>query len=104
MSRRYVPELFLGLLSLAVAAVWISHTISSMVLDSRHARDTIVITGSAKVPIDSDLVQWAVRVDGAAPDPVTAARRLQRESKAVVAFLREAGIPAKAIDPEVVES
>ena len=99
-----IPELFLGLLALSLAAVWISHVFSSMVLDSRHARDTIVITGSARVPIDSNLVQWDLSVEGSAADPVTAARRLQQESKSIVVFLRGAGIPASAIAPQVVQS
>jgi hypothetical protein len=99
-----VPELFLGLLSLALAAVWISHLISAMILDARHARDTIVITGSARVPISSNLVQWSLSVDGSAAHPVEAARRLQQESKAVVAFLRGAGIPANEIAAQVVQS
>lgn len=99
-----VPELFLGLLSLALAAVWIGHIVTSMVLDARHARDTIVITGSARVPIDSNLVHWSLSVDGSAAEPVPAARRLGRESKAVVAFLRGAGIPAGAIAADVVQS
>ena len=81
-----VPELFLGLLSLAVAAIWISHVFSATILDARHARDTIVITGSARVPISADLVQWSLSVDGKAAEPVQAARRLRQESASVVAF------------------
>jgi hypothetical protein len=99
-----VPELFLGLLSLAVAAVWIGHIVTSMVVDARRTRDTIVITGSARVPIDSNLVHWSLSVDGSGAEPVPAARRLGRESKAVVAFLHGAGIPASAIAAEVVQS
>ena len=99
-----VPELFLGLLSLALAAIWISHVFSAMILDARHARDTIVITGSARVPISANLVQWSLSVDGSAAQPVEAARRLRQESASVVAFLRGAGIPAAAIAAQVVQS
>ena len=99
-----VPELFLGLLSLALAAIWISHVFAATILDARHARDTIVITGSAKVPISSNLVQWSLSVDGSAAEPVEAARRLRGESKSVFAFLRGAGIPASAIAAQVVQS
>ena len=84
MSRvRYVPELFLGLLSLAIAAVWIATIFSSTIHDAKHPNDTIVITGSARKPIDSDLVQWSLSVDGAARTPIAAARRLKVESAAV---------------------
>jgi len=101
---RYVPELFLGLLSLAVAAVWIAKVFSATIHDAKHPNDTIVITGSARKPIDSDIVQWSLSVDGAARTPIAAARRLKVESAAVATFLRGAGIPAAAILPEVVES
>jgi hypothetical protein len=101
---RHVPELFLGLLSLAVAAVWIGKIFAGTIHDAKHANDTIVITGSARKPIDSNLVQWSLTVDGAARTPVAAARRLKVESAAVVKFLRGAGIPAAAILPQVVQT
>jgi hypothetical protein len=99
-----IPQLFLGLLSLAVAAVWIGHLVTATIHDARHSRDTIVITGSARKPISSNRVQWSLSVDGSAPKPIAAAQRLRHESRMVVAFLRRAGIPADAIEPQVVHS
>ena len=99
-----LPQLFLGLLSLAIAAVWIAHIFSSTIHDAKHTDDTIEITGSARVPIESNLVQWSLTVDGSAATPVDAARRQRRESAAVLAFLRAADIPEQAITPEVVRS
>ncbi len=99
-----VPELFLGLLSLAVAAVWIGHIFAGTIHEAKHTTDTISITASARKPIDSNLVQWSLNVDGNASTPVEAARRARRASTAVVAFLRGAGIHADAISPEVVQS
>ena len=106
MERRVVavPELFLGLLSLAVAAVLIGHMVASTIHDARRTRDTISITGSARKPISSNLVQWSISVSGNAATPVAAARKLHAESAATVAFLRRAGVPSGAITPEVVES
>ena len=92
-----VPELFLGLLSLAVAAVWIGHIFAGTIHEAKHTTDTISITASARKPIDSNLVQWSLNVDGNASTPVEAARRARRASTAVVAFLRGAGINADAI-------
>jgi uncharacterized protein len=100
----FVPELFLGLLSLAIAAVWIAHIFSGTIHDAKHTADTITITGSARQPIGSNLVRWSVQVDGRAASPVEAAVKLKRESAAVVAFLRGAGIHGKDISPEVVQS
>ena len=99
-----VPELFLGLLSLAVAAVWIGHIFASTIHEAKHTADTISITASARKPIGSNLVQWSLNVDGKAATPVEAARRARRASAAVVAFLRGAGVHADAISPEVVQS
>jgi hypothetical protein len=99
-----VPELFLGLLSLAVAAVWIGHIFASTIHDAKHTADTLSITASARKPIDSNLVQWTLHVEGKAATPVLAARRSRRASAAVLAFLRGAGIRADAISPEVVQS
>jgi hypothetical protein len=99
-----LPQLFLGLLSLAIAAVWIAHIFSRTIHDAKHTDDTIEITGSARVPIESNLVQWSLTVDGSAATPVEAARRQRQESAAVVSFLRESGIQAGAIAPEVVRS
>jgi len=105
-SRRAtaVPELFLGLLSLAVAAVWIGHIFAATIHDAKHTTDTISITASARKPISSDLVEWSLSADGKARTPVAAARRLRRASAAVVAFLRAAGIRGDAISPHVVQS
>ena len=104
MRIRAVPELFLGLLSLAVAAVWIGHIFASTIHDAKHAHDTITITGSARKPIGSDLVQWELEVKGAARTEVAAAHRARRAGIALVAFLRKAGIAHNDISPEVVQS
>jgi len=106
MPRRsvFIPELFLGLLSLAVAAVWIGQIFAGTIHDARHTQDTVTITGSAHTPIASNLVQWSLSVQGSAATPVAAARRLRGESTAVTAFLRGAGIPNGAVQPQVVQT
>jgi uncharacterized protein len=101
---RLVPELFLGLLSLAVAAVWIGHIFASTIHDAKHAKDTITITGSARKPIASDLVQWHLQVEGRDATPVVAALRERGDAAHLLSFLRRAGIPASAVTPEVVQS
>ena len=104
MRIRAVPELFLGLLSLAVAAVWIGHIFASTIHDAKHAHDTITITGSARKPISSDLVQWELEVKGEAGTEVAAAYEARTAGSSLVAFLRKAGIAPKDISPEVVQS
>ena len=104
MHIRAVPELFLGLLSLAVAAVWIGHIFASTIHDAKHAHDTITITGSARKPIHSDLVQWHLEVRGEGTTQGAAAFEAQSGGISLVAFLRKAGIPRDAIEHEVVQS
>jgi hypothetical protein len=98
------PELFLGLLTLAVAAVWIAHVVAGSIHDAKHANDTLTITGSARRPIASNLVEWSLSVSGDGPTRVLAARRLGADSRTVVSFLRAHGLPAATIEPQVVES
>ena len=104
MRIRVVPELFLGLLSLAVAAVWIGHIFASTIHDAKHAHDTITITGSARKPISSDLVQWELEVKGEATTEVAAAYEARTAGISLVKFLRGAGIAPRNISPEVVQS
>lgn len=104
MRIRAVPELFLGLLSLAVAAVWIGHIFASTIHDAKHAHDTITITGSARKPISSDLVQWELSVKGEAATEVAAAYEARTAGISLVNFLRKAGIASGDITPEVVQS
>jgi hypothetical protein len=98
------PELFLGLLAVAVAVVLTAHSISGTIRDRQHLHDTISVTGSARKPISANLVRWSLTVRETAPDAARAARRLRRDVTYVQAFLRRAGIPADAITPAVVTS
>jgi uncharacterized protein len=102
--RGRLPELFLGLLSIGVAVVLTAKIIAGTIHDARHTRDTISVTGSARKPIDSDLVRWSLTVRHEARDAATAARRLRGEVATVRTFLQQAGIPSAAISPAVVQS
>jgi uncharacterized protein len=99
-----VPELFLGLLSLALAAVWVAHMFAGTIHDARHTRDTLTITGSARKPIASNLVRWSLSVSGVGRTPAAAARTMQRDVKSVETFLHGGGVPATAITESVVQS
>jgi hypothetical protein len=99
-----IPELFLGLLSLAVAGVLIAHSLSGTVRDVRHTRDKLQVTGSAKIPITADLVRWTLRVTAEAPTAPPAVRRLRSDGAAVRTFLQRRGVPAGAISASVATS
>jgi len=97
-----IPELFLGLAAIGIAVVLTAHIFSGTIKDVRHTRDTLSVTGSARVPIAANLVRWYVSVEPRARTPVVAARQLRQQVVAVRAFLRDAGIPADAISADVV--
>ncbi len=99
-----IPELFLGLLSLALAGVLIAHSLSSTVRDVRHTRDKLQVTGSAKIPITANLVRWTLHVTAEAPSAPPAVRRLRRDGAAVRTFLERGGVPKGAISGSVVSS
>ena len=99
-----LPELFLGLLSIGIAVVLTAHIFAGTIHDVRHSRDTLGVTGSARVPIAANLVRWSLVVAGEAPQAAAAARILHRQSAVVRTFLRRGGIPADAIEPSVVRS
>jgi len=97
-----IPELFLGLLALAVAAVICVDNVNATIHEARHARDTVSVTGSARKPISSNLVRWSLRVSHQSPKAAEAARRLRGEVATVRQFLERQGIPAATINPGVV--
>jgi hypothetical protein len=99
-----LPELFLGLTAIAIAVVLTAHIFSGTIHDVRHSRDTLTVTGSARVPIDANLVRWSLTVAPQAATAALAARRLRQQSADVRSFLRKAGIPAEAISRSVVQT
>jgi len=99
-----IPELFLGLLAIAVAVVLTAKIFADTIHDARHIRDTISVTGSARKPISSDLVRWSVSVSTEGPKAAPAASRLRGQAARVRAYLEREGISAASISPSVVTS
>jgi hypothetical protein len=99
-----LPQLFLGLLARAVAIVWTAHVVAGVVRDRNHLRDRMTVTGSAHMPISSNLVQWSVSVTGSATSRQAAALTMERDLATLRAFLRRAGLPAAAVSETVVDS
>jgi len=104
-TRRFdLPQLFLGLLAIAVAGVLMAHILGDTVRDVKHSRDTVQVTGSAKVPISANLVQWTLTVHAEAPTAPPGVRHLRRYTAIVRRFLRKGGVPANGISASVVSS
>jgi uncharacterized protein len=99
-----IPELFLGLLAIGAAFVLVAHSIGATLRDVRHTGDTLSVTGSARVPISANLVNWSLTVAVESSTTAPAARKLRRESASARKFLISAGIEPAAVTPSVVES
>jgi hypothetical protein len=102
--RLGVPELFLGLLSIAAGIVLTAHIAGEAILEARRVNDKISVTGSARKPISANLVRWSLTVSADAQTAARAARRLRVDSAAVHRFLLRGGVPGAAISSSVVHS
>ena len=100
----WLPEVFLGMLSIAVAVVLIAGMAADTIRERRRDRETISVIGSARRPISSNLVNWSLEVSSEASKLAPAARRLRSDVVVVRAFLIRGGIPAGAISLSVVTS
>ena len=106
MKRRPVaiPQVFLGLLAIGAAVVLTAHITAGAIHDVRHRGDTITVTGSAKKPITSNLVRWAVTVADTAPTAAPAAAQLHLDLAEAQRFLRAAGLPSEDMSIQVVST
>jgi hypothetical protein len=67
------------------------------VRDVKRTRDTIVVTGSAKQPIEANLGLWTISVSAQKRTPSEAARALRTKVDAVEAYLRDVKVDATAV-------
>jgi len=67
--------------------------------DVKSKGDRIVVTGSAKEPIEANLAQWYVTVSAHERSPAAAARSLRTKVQAVRAFLTQEGLASDASKP-----
>lgn len=102
-GRRALPELLLGLVVVAVAFVITGWVVANAIRDVKRARDTIQVTGSARDPIEADLVHWSLVVSADAVRPQDAVRLLKKRVTAVRSFLRDGGLPPAAVSEPPVE-
>jgi hypothetical protein len=103
--RRELPQVLIGLLAVAVALAVAVPLTASIVMngirDVKRTRDTIVVTGSAKQPIEANLAEWYVTVGSHERTPAAAARSLRTKAVAVRKFLVAAGLSGDVTEPPV---
>jgi hypothetical protein len=98
--RRELPQLLLGLVALAAAVAVSAVLVMDAMRDVKRSRDTIVVTGSAKRPIEADLALWRLTVSALEQTPDEAALSLRAKTDAVSAFLGREGIdPDEVSEP-----
>jgi hypothetical protein len=99
--RREYPQLLIGLVAIALAiAIVVPITaaiIAGAIRDVKVRRDTIVVTGSARQPIEADLGIWHLTVSSKERTPAEAARSVRRKVDAVDAFLADGGLNSDEI-------
>ena len=99
--RREYPQLMIGLiavaLAIAIAVPITAAVIAGAIRDVKSRRDTIVVTGSARQPIEADLGMWHLTVSSTERTPAAAARSLGSKVRAVDSFLQAGGLSADEI-------
>jgi hypothetical protein len=92
----------LGLVALAIAAVWCTQIVTSTYhsIKVKPERRTIKVIGSAKKRIVSDLIEWETSIETRAPDRTTAYKLLRDHTAKAVAFLESQGIKPAEIQPQ----
>src|SRR5258705_425296 len=95
-ARRELPQLLIRLVAAALAIAIAIPVTASIVMngvrDVKRTRDTIVVTGSAKQPIEVNLADWYVSVSVRERTPVAAAWAVRTKIAAVKSFLGDAGL------------
>jgi hypothetical protein len=84
-------------LALAVALPLSASIATNGVKDIKRARDTIVVTGSARYPIASNLATWHLRASAQDRTPAAAIKALRSKVVQIDAFLLQGGLPPGAI-------
>lgn len=91
MSERF-PQLFWGMIALALALVAAAAVGAGAVRDVKRAGDQLEVTGSARRPIRSDYVVWRLSVSSQAPSLQEAYATVRGDAERVRGFLRAAGL------------
>src|SRR5256885_2498082 len=98
---RRLPEVLIGLVALAIAFAVVVPVTASIVVggikDIKTQRDTVVVTGSARYPIQANLASWQVSVSAQARTPGGAIQTLRAKERQVAAFVARSGLPPSAV-------
>lgn len=102
--KREFPQLFWGLVVLALALLLAAFIAAQSVQQARRAGDEISVTGSAKQSIVSDVASISLTVADTRYTAPEAYANVQKGVLAVTAFLRAQGVPDSEIDRSGVQT
>lgn len=98
------PQLFWGMLMLAIAIVFASMSFSGALVKVKRVDDSLSVTGSAKKQITSDYVVWYASVSRKSDNMASAYSATRKDMETVVKFLKEKGIKDEEIELNPVSS
>ena len=90
-ERRPLPQLMLGMIALAIGLVIASRAIRDG-MESRTPRDTIVVAGSARRPVEADQITWKLSLTSRQSTAQKTSAELDGWFKRIDAFLDDRGI------------
>lgn len=98
------PQLFISAIALGIALIVCAVVLAWGLKDIRSGPQSVVVTGSAKKRIKSDLIVWRTAVKADAPQLAQAYRALTQDVPKVKAYLVSKGIPADQIVASAIQT
>jgi uncharacterized protein len=98
------PQVFAGLAALSLALVVSSFVGASALRNFRQPDDVLVVTGSAKRPIQSDYIVWQLSISSQQPTAQAAYQDLTRQSERVEQYLQTQQVADSAITLSAIET
>jgi uncharacterized protein len=103
-TDRSFPQLFSGLLALAIAIVMAAFISGKAIQDAKKANDVLTVTGSAKRTISSDYITWRLSVTGEQPTLQQTYQEVQEYTARINSYLQDKQIPEGEIILKSLES
>lgn len=102
--REHFPQLFAGLAVLSFSFVVSSFIFAKAIEEFKQANDVLVVTGSAKKPIQSDYIILRFSISSQEPTAKAAYQNLKRQREVLQAYLKEQQVPNNAITLKAIHS
>ncbi|MEY2856199.1 MAG: hypothetical protein RLZZ74_508 [Cyanobacteriota bacterium] len=103
-TDRSFPQLFSGLLALAIAIIMAAFISGKAIQDAKKANDVLTVTGSAKRTISSDYITWRLSVTGEQPTLQQTYQEVQEYTARINSYLQDKQIPEGEIILKSLES